>query len=383
MPQPDYNTLSPAELQALLNGPGLTPPPGVTPNLDNPPNKATLARCVIGVFLTLGSIFVLLRVYGVLFVLKKRYMSDCLMVPAYGLYLGFTILLLTQSGVGSFVHQWDYRFRDLGHLFFLFNIATNLSGVAFLLIKVMILLEWLRIFVPRGTRNASFWVSTILITINVLFYSAALVAVDLACIPYKKIWDRLTPGHCVDSKIIIVTSSAINLLIDISILILPQRIIWKLHMSSRRKLGVAAIFAVGLLGCVAAVVRMVVSIQYSHSRDETYTFFTVCVWSVVEQTCGLIIFCVPVIPKTFQGIQASITISSLMSWKSFFSRCFKVRRNWKNTLSLPRAESDAIHPSLYDRLDGDVCTPLNTLTPQEHLASHTDLPRKSLGIHQI
>ncbi|KAK5634718.1 hypothetical protein RRF57_010431 [Xylaria bambusicola] len=370
MAQPDYNTLSPAELRDLLNGPGLTPPPGVIPNLDNPPSKDMLARCVIGVFLTLGSIFVFLRVYGVLFVLKRRYASDYLMVPAY-------------CNFGSFVHQWDYRFRDLADLFFLFNIATNLSGVAFLLIKAMILLEWLRIFVPGGTRNTSFWISTILITIDVLFYSAALVALDLACIPYKKIWDHLTPGHCVDSKIIIVTSSAINLLIDIAILILPQRTIWKLHMSFRRKLGVAAIFAVGLLGCVAAVVRLVVSIQYSHSQDETYTFFTVGVWAVVEITCGLIIFCVPIIPKTLGHIRASITISTLRFWKIPFSRFIGGKWSWKNALSTPQAESDAIHPSPYDRLDGDVCTPLSTLTPQPHLAFHTDLPTKTLGTHQI
>lgn len=73
----DYNTLSPAQLEALLNGPGLTPPPGVIPNPDNPPNKDTVARLVLGVLFALGSTFVLVRVYGVVVVLKRRSPCDC------------------------------------------------------------------------------------------------------------------------------------------------------------------------------------------------------------------------------------------------------------------------------------------------------------------
>lgn len=45
----------------------------------------------------------------------------------------------------------------------------------------------------------------------------------------------------------VVTIAVYNLFSDICILLVPQRIIWRLNMSLERKLGMALIFAVGLL----------------------------------------------------------------------------------------------------------------------------------------
>lgn len=116
-----------------------------------------------------------------------------------------------------------------------------------MLIKAAILLEWLRIFLPKGTRNYFYWISVVMLSVDILFYSAALIAINLTCMPHNKIWDPTVSGHCIDSKPLDITSAAINFVIDVIVLILPQKVIWGLQMSFSKRLGVSAVFMFGIL----------------------------------------------------------------------------------------------------------------------------------------
>jgi hypothetical protein len=114
-------------------------------------------------------------------------------------------------------------------------------------LKTAIMKEWIDIFVPRGTRNTFFWISCGIIAYNVAFYSAAIIAANLSCIPQNAIWDVTVHGKCFNYKAMEMAGAAINLVSDLIILILPQRVIWTLNMSTSRKLGVSFIFAIGIL----------------------------------------------------------------------------------------------------------------------------------------
>lgn len=69
--------------ESILDGPALTPPAGVVPNFDDPPNSNTTARAIMAVCLTIGSIFFLLRTYSTWFVVKKPRMSECRVSPSF------------------------------------------------------------------------------------------------------------------------------------------------------------------------------------------------------------------------------------------------------------------------------------------------------------
>lgn len=70
---------------------------------------------------------------------------------------------------------------------------------------------------------------------------------NLVCRPLQHFWDPLVEGHCGNGRIADVISAVFNSAADIIILILPQTIIWKLHMAPEKKFGIAAIFAIGLV----------------------------------------------------------------------------------------------------------------------------------------
>jgi hypothetical protein len=115
-------------------------------------------------------------------------------------------------------------------------------------LKTAILLEWLRIFNPTGKRNTFFWACHIILWINILFYSASFFAINLACIPRQRIWDKtITEGHCFNENELYLAGTIVNLISDVAILLVPQKVIWSLKMSVKRKIGVSLIFATGLL----------------------------------------------------------------------------------------------------------------------------------------
>lgn len=113
--------------------------------------------------------------------------------------------------------------------------------------KTALLLQIQRIFVPPKQRNSVFWASWTLIVLNFIVYTIIFFAFTFSCNPREKAWNPMLPGKCLDTGVMMISTSVINLLSDASILVLPMRGIWDLHMSMRKKLGVAGIFTTGLL----------------------------------------------------------------------------------------------------------------------------------------
>ena len=57
----------------------------------------------------------------------------------------------------------------------------------------------------------------------------------------------MVPGHCIGVENNYIAVGVWNVISDFSILILPMVAIWNLQMQNARKIGVAAVFATGLL----------------------------------------------------------------------------------------------------------------------------------------
>lgn len=114
-------------------------------------------------------------------------------------------------------------------------------------IKVAILKDWARIFAPRGTRNTTFtWICYVMLGINVVYYIAAILVSSFSCVPHEKIWNRLLPGQCIDAKVVLICSASVNVVSDLLILVLPQKTIWSLRISTKKKIGISFFFTTGV-----------------------------------------------------------------------------------------------------------------------------------------
>ena len=66
-----------AAAKALLLGPGLQPPPGVTPNFIDPPSQTHWVYITLPICLAVSTPFVWIRLYTVFFILKSHGWADC------------------------------------------------------------------------------------------------------------------------------------------------------------------------------------------------------------------------------------------------------------------------------------------------------------------
>ncbi|KAI0966394.1 hypothetical protein F4678DRAFT_449249 [Xylaria arbuscula] len=296
--------LPPAQQEAILNGPALPPPVGVIPNLENPPNDNLLCIAIITFLLFLATSALALAIYVRLFYAKRVYLEDYLAFAGFGLYIGQIYCSLNiVAHYGLFVHQWDIRVKDLAGILYMVHIGSELYAICIVLFKSAILLEWIRIFVPRATRGAFYWSCHALMWANVLFYTAIFIVGNTTCKPYAKLWDKTLPGTCNDNNAIDVATASYNFLSDFLILLLPQRVIWRLHLQTTKKFGIALVFAIGISACVAAAYRLNASIAFLTKDDEIYVVADIALGTEAEVVCAILVFCAPMFPKAFTNIK--------------------------------------------------------------------------------
>lgn len=124
-------------------------------------------------------------------------------------------------------------------------VAKAIYVVCILLLKLSILFQYLRIFVPIRTGNMVMYCGTVgLIVVNVIFYIISFFLDIAQCRPRARIWNPTIPGTCMDGSNVVPTA-IFNVVSHFVILVLPLHRIWRLQMSTRRKLGISVTFATG------------------------------------------------------------------------------------------------------------------------------------------
>ncbi|KAK3329250.1 hypothetical protein B0H66DRAFT_17417 [Apodospora peruviana] len=308
----NFTHYPPEVQQKILNGPALTPPPGVIPNFIDPANRNGQAIAVIAVCLFFAACVIVLRLYSRLVVTKRMLPEDFFIT--YGAIAWCYIDYLQHPGF--FVHQWNVRVRDTFHIAKVLLVYPITYSVMMALLKTAILLEWKRLFVPYPVRDRFYWAATIMMCINIVLYIAVIITLCLACVPQEKLWYHWVEGKCIDRGALDKTTASFNLTIDLLIFILPQRIIWVLKMTNARRFGVSIVFGVGLLACICAAGRLYASATTEYEGDAIYTVSSSFYWGFTEVTCGVMVYCFPAIPKAFADNSVlSKVASSLQSLK--------------------------------------------------------------------
>ena len=108
--------------------------------------------------------------------------------------------------------------------------------------KLAILALYYRLFPKKDFRMIIYILMGILVGLTI----STVVTAGVACRPFSANWDP-SPGACINKEAFFIWSSMPNIVTDIIMLVLPIRVVWKLHTTTRLKIGLTLTFAVGSL----------------------------------------------------------------------------------------------------------------------------------------
>lgn len=81
-------------------------------------------------------------------------------------------------------------------------------------------------------------------------------ALIFQCVPIEYNWDRtIQGGNCINISQFLLVTSILNVLTDVSILVLPLPLVWKLNVTHRQRGALTVLFALGGGACVVGATR--------------------------------------------------------------------------------------------------------------------------------
>ena len=165
--------------------------------------------------------------------------------------------------------------------------------------QVSILLFLRRIFPTDRLKKAS----NCLFVFLAAWYIAFQLTAIFQCTPVQFFWQRTLPGgHCVNSINFYIALASTNLFTDVAILLLPMPIVWRLQISTSRKLSISAVFMLGGFVCAIALYR-ITTLPLIDDNDITYSNTYAGVWTAIEGSVGVIVACLPSLMPIWQRIR--------------------------------------------------------------------------------
>ncbi|PLB55593.1 integral membrane protein [Aspergillus steynii IBT 23096] len=197
------------------------------------------------VILVITTILLALRLYVRSLPNVKSGLEDFLLLPAYILSMGAStigLLAVTKRGAGRHIEAVmleDPKSVDLrSALLFSLSWLTIYSN-CFSRVSILVLL--FKIFTPGVTRTC-----TLLLTIYmVLFAISQSIAVVLECRPIAKLWHPKLEGSCINMFLFFKMNGILTIVGDVAIMVLPAHMVWNLHASMARRIGIALVFLSG------------------------------------------------------------------------------------------------------------------------------------------
>ncbi|OQD83699.1 hypothetical protein PENANT_c015G05251 [Penicillium antarcticum] len=165
-------------------------------------------------------------------------------------------------------------------------------------LRLAILMLYIEIF---PNHPVFFWTASGVGGLVFLYWVASILTIALLCRPVAYNWDRTIPGVCGDVIKTEYASAGFNMGIDLGVVLLPLPIVWRLHMSSRKKTGVTASFALGVLTAGINLGR-IIQTKLCPTDDIIYCARDSSIFVIAEMTAGILVACVPTLgPLMFRG----------------------------------------------------------------------------------
>ncbi|CAH0050507.1 unnamed protein product [Clonostachys solani] len=248
------------------------PPPGVVPNLKNPPDAGRVGGVsTLVVCLAVSTILFAIRFYVKLRITRRFLLED-----------------LIRYGLGH--HSWDIPVDEYSSMLEWLYITSIIYEPAAFFTKVTLLLLLARVFAvnTKLARGIYYFILALFIAyIPILGLKIGL------CGPPSAFWDPTVPGECLDLRIILVVDVAFAIATDSLIFFIPIPSTWKMRINWRKKIKMILLLGAGGTAAAVTIYRLIKLIQYLESKDVASDFMLLDILTILELTIGLSCSCLP------------------------------------------------------------------------------------------
>ncbi|KAH4047460.1 hypothetical protein HBH70_147360 [Parastagonospora nodorum] len=286
------------------NGLAADPPPVQQGKLGTASDALVWYQVCAVLCTTVPGLFVLLRLYTKVFIVRKTDLTDYFMVLAFLAFIPMIAIGRVMFGAGAGMHQWNIRNDDLYNILYWLHVYEIMYGPVILLIKLAILLQYLHLLAPNRTVNRFvFFGALIIMVVIAVFYITITLLSIFRCSPHEASWNRfIENAKCINLGELFIAAALFNILSDIAILLLPTRSIWVLRIPIRRKISISALFAIGSLACIADIGVIVFLVRINQKNaDISYitAWLSLCIFA--EISFGIIVTCMLSLAKLVEA----------------------------------------------------------------------------------
>lgn len=175
------------------------------------------------------------------------------------------------------------RYYYYGEIFYI--LALGIS-------KISILFFYLRVFPAKDVRKQIYAVMALCGAYTFAFFFAT----TFQCAPLSLAWtqwDGLHAGKCNDIHLQGWIAAAINMLLDLLVMVLPLKHLAGLNMNLRKKIMVMSMFSVGAIVIFTSAMRLYSLVHFANSKNITWDYVEAGYWSLVEIDVSIICGCMP------------------------------------------------------------------------------------------
>ncbi|TDZ51733.1 Satratoxin biosynthesis SC1 cluster protein 4 [Colletotrichum trifolii] len=322
-------------------------------------DQTQTTQYALGFLFALAFVFMGLRVLSRALTPSLWGAEDTTITLAFLFLIAETCLsyLLVNVGVGRDI--WTLQPDSLTDFFKLLFITQILYMVVMTLIKSSILFFYLRIFTV-GRIQIVIWCTQ---AFNILLGTAYVLASLFQCQPiqaYWTAWDGEHTGRCSDFRAVVLSHIAVNIGLDVWMLVLPLTQLVGLRLEMRKKIGVMAMFSCGIFLTIVSAIRIWSFIVQSMNITVASTWGLI--WSYVELCVGVAVACMPAARQVSRKLFPKISGSTrkLLSRTSKYDRSSNTR---ELQLVTPSQGPSQLEASLSNDPQSALSTPLKPYTP--------------------
>ncbi|KAL8910428.1 MAG: hypothetical protein Q9171_004266 [Xanthocarpia ochracea] len=272
--------------------PSLPPPP------DGDSNRAGEVYAFTWILVTISIIFVTGRMYSRRVLTKNIWWDDWCICAALLIDLAVAIIWTIYAREGYARHMFYLDRLQLSHAGELNAISRSLCVLAIGLGKISVA------FLIERFAGPSKWRKWLLRCISISVAVSATITVIMfyaQCQPVRAVWDKglvkAGKAKCRDPIPINTWNQVIAgywAFLDFALVIIPVDIIWKLQLSTKKKVGLSLLLSAGIFaGICAAVKTSKIPITVRGQIDITWLTIELLMWGGIEMNVIIIAACIP------------------------------------------------------------------------------------------